>query len=161
HSYVAVDFLARRFGFPKLLEMLRLWGQGQKTPEVLERATGLKLAAIDAELRAEVGKHTASYRAQMHVRYEELAAGAKDAAAKPNDPVVQARLGLAKLAAHDVAAAEAAAKLAGEGKEAWLLRGEIALAKRDAKAAVAAYDKVVAQGGDGYDIRMRIATSAE
>jgi tetratricopeptide (TPR) repeat protein len=153
HSYVAVDFLARRFGFPKLLEMLRLWGQGKQTPEVLQKATGIPLAQIDAELRAEIEKRTASYRTQFHVRYEESAALPKDAP--------QWKVGLSKLGAHDIGAAEAAAKLAGDGKEAWVLRGEIALAKRDAKAAQAAYEKAIAAGADGYDLRMRVATSAE
>jgi Tfp pilus assembly protein PilF len=152
-SYVSVDFLARRFGFPKLLEMLRLWGQGKQTSEVLLKATGISIEKIDAELRAEIEKRTAPYRAQFHVRYEETGALPKDAP--------QWKVGLAKLAAHDVAAAEAAAKAAGEGKEAWVLRGEIALAKRDAKAAQAAYEKAITAGADGYDMRMRLATSAE
>ena len=148
-SYVSVDFLARRFGFPKLLEMLRLWGQGKQTPEVMLKATGIPLEKIDAELRAEIEKRTAPYRSQFHVRYDENVP--KDAPAW--------KQGLAKLAQHDIAGAEAAAK--GDSKEMWVLRGEIALAKRDAKAAQAAYEKAIAAGADGYDLRMRLATSAE
>ncbi|HJZ88088.1 MAG TPA: tetratricopeptide repeat protein [Polyangia bacterium] len=166
HSYVAVDFLARRFGFAKLTEMLKLWGQGKSTSAVLEQASGRKMADLDAELRAEIEKRVAGYRTQLFVRYDalELPAREKEAKAHPQDALMQARLGLARLAAHDVGGAETAAaaclKIVPEGRDCHVLRGEIAMAKREAKAALAAFDKVVATGADGYDLRMRLAAAA-
>jgi tetratricopeptide (TPR) repeat protein len=167
HSYVAVDFLAARFGFPKLVEMLKLWGQGRPTPEVLEKVTGMPLARLDAELRAHIEKRVARYRGQLAIAGDLLDGEAleKQVKAAPGDGSAWARLGLARLAARDLEGAQAAEKKAAaaapDGRDLWVLRGELAMARRDARAALGAYEKVLASGADGYDLRMRLGAAAE
>jgi tetratricopeptide (TPR) repeat protein len=149
-SYAAVDFLARRFGWPKIVGMLRAWGEGKSTIHVLEQATGRPIAQLDAELRADLEQRTQAYRGQLHV--------------STSDADAQARLGLARLGARDLAAAEAAAEAAlkvdPKCARAWVLRGDLAMAKRDAKAALAAYERALGAGADGYDLRMRLGAAA-
>src|SRR5262249_9511946 len=84
--------------------------------------------------------------------------------AAPTDAAKQAQVGLARFAARDLAGAQAAADkalaLAPGNARAWLLRGDLAMAKRDAKTALAAYEKGLAGGADGYDVRMRVGLAA-
>src|SRR5262249_15208 len=44
--------LEQHYGAPKMAEMLRLWGQGKSTPEVLKTALGKTPREIDQEFRA-------------------------------------------------------------------------------------------------------------
>ncbi|MEO8552705.1 MAG: tetratricopeptide repeat protein, partial [Kofleriaceae bacterium] len=50
-SAVTVEYLARTYGFPKIVEALKLYGKGKETPEVLKAITGKSIAQLDIEFR--------------------------------------------------------------------------------------------------------------
>jgi tetratricopeptide (TPR) repeat protein len=169
HAALAVDFLERRFGFPKLRAALVAWGRGERGPGVLERLAGMSAADLEKAFRAELGKRWARYDAQ-YLPTETLPARAevlRQAAADARDAGAQARLGLAALAAGDRPAARAALARAralhptkdSDQAVTFFLAGELALAAQDAAAAAAAFTGVLALGPafDGYDVRVRLA----
>ena len=166
---LAVDFLERRFGFPRLREALVAWGRGERGPGVLERLAGMRAAELETLFRADLARRWARYDAQ-YLPSQTLPprdAAARTAAAAPRDAGAQAGLGLAALAAGDRATARAAlarARALHPTKDAelaatYFLAGELALAAQDAPAAAAAFTGVLALGPafDGYDVRVRLA----
>jgi tetratricopeptide (TPR) repeat protein len=166
-SSVTIEFIARRWGFPKIVEGLRLFGKGKDTAEVIPAITGLSVAAFDAELRKHLDQRLAVYRGSFKVvlsDYDDLAALEKAAAARPTDAAAQAELALGHLAEEDAAGAQTAAQAAlaldGKNRKALFVLGELAAERGDLADAEARYRSLVAAGGDGYDVRMRLARLA-
>jgi len=170
HAALAVDFLERRFGFPRLRAALVAWGRGERGVGVLERLAGLDAAALERAFRAELATRWARYDAQWvptQTLVRAPAVAAREAAAAPRDAGAQARLGLESLARADRPAARAALARAralrptkSEDEATVLfLAGELALGAQDAPAAAAALTGVLALGAafDGYDVRVRLA----
>jgi len=116
-------------------------------------------AAFAADLRVQQPSYFSSYRVRYE-RFRDVAAFEAAARARPGDAVAQANLGLALFARRDLARARAQADraLALEPHlgEAHLLRGELGLALKDARAARAGYRAAIAAGLDGYEIRARL-----
>ena len=56
---------ATEYGMPKLSEMLRRWGAGQRTPQVLREVLGKPPEALDSEFRAFAEKRLARYSSQF------------------------------------------------------------------------------------------------
>jgi predicted Zn-dependent protease len=169
-SAVAVDFLDRRFGFRALREALAAFGRGEREPAVLEKLAGMPLAELERAFREELAKRFAGYRTQYLPAQllKPLPAGAAPSSAARE----QARAGVAALARADLDGANQAlararalvnqpAKPASVDDQAdtLFLSGEIALAKRDAAAAVAAFEGILTltPPHDGYDLRVRLA----
>src|ERR1043165_8730008 len=50
-SAVTIEYLIATYGFPKIVEALKLYGKGSETPEVLQAITGKPIAQLDAEFR--------------------------------------------------------------------------------------------------------------
>jgi tetratricopeptide (TPR) repeat protein len=155
HAALAVEFLERRFGFPALRAALAAWGRGERGDAVLERLAGMPAAALEKLFRADLQTRFARYERQY----------------LPSQTITgPVRAGLNALAEGDVAAAaraldkaRAAARSSRQTEaeaEAVFLSGEIALARRDADAAVAAFEGLLATdppSHDGYDVRVRLA----
>jgi tetratricopeptide (TPR) repeat protein len=170
HSALAVDFLERRFGMPRLLDALRAWGRGERGPGVLEKLAGMPTAELDKAFRDELQKRWSGFDKQ-YLPSQSLrrprAEAERAVAAAPRDAAAQARLGLACIAAGDRAAARAALAraralkpVAAEAQAAvFFLAGELALGAQDAEAAAAAFGGILALGAafDGYDVRVRLA----
>jgi tetratricopeptide (TPR) repeat protein len=166
HSYVAVDFLIRRFGWNAIVAMLRGFGEGRPATEVIARVSGQPIAALDAELAREIERRTKSYLDQLRAPESVALTLAQEAVrARPGDAAAQARLGFARLSARDLAGAAAAAQTALSRNPTeplgWLLRGEVAMAGKHAAEALTAYQKVIDLGKDGFDVRMRLGAAAE
>jgi tetratricopeptide (TPR) repeat protein len=170
HAALAVDFLERRFGFPRLRAALVAWGRGERGVGVLERLAGMDAAALERAFRAELATRWARYDAQWvptQTLVRARAAAAREAAAAARDAGAQARLGLEALARADRPAARAALSRAralrptkSEDEAAvFFLAGALALGAQDAAAAAAAFTGVLALGPafDGYDVRVRLA----
>src|SRR5262249_4873717 len=51
-SAVTIEYLAQTYGFPKIVEALKLYGKGKETPEVLRAITGKTIPQLDADFRA-------------------------------------------------------------------------------------------------------------
>ena len=160
---LAVEFLERRFGFAAIRSALVAYGRGERGAEVLEKVTGMPASALDAAFRADLGQKLARYDAQylptesLHGTPAATAHGAHDEAAR----------GIAALAAGDLDAARQALaharafshpSLDGEA-DTMFLAAEIALARRDADAAIAALHGLLGLGPsprDGYDVQVRL-----
>jgi tetratricopeptide (TPR) repeat protein len=164
----AIGFLERRFGFAAVRGALSAYGRGERGPRVLETVTGLPAAALDEAFRADLRTRLARYATQ-YLPTESLrgkpTAAPPDAAAR--DAGAEAARGLAALRAGDLEGARQALTRAravphpspdGEA-DTLFLAGEIALARRDADATVAALEALLALSPprDGYDVRVRLA----
>ncbi len=60
-----IVFMSETYGFPKLVKMLELWGQGKKTPDVVQGALGLSADKLDEAFRAWLKKRLARYQGQF------------------------------------------------------------------------------------------------
>jgi Tfp pilus assembly protein PilF len=170
HAALAVDFLERRFGFPRLRGALTAWGRGERGPGVLERLAGMDAAALERAFRAELATRWSRYDAQ-YLPSQTLARprdeAARDAAAAPRNVGAQVRLGLSALAVADRPTARAALARAralqseadADAAATFFLAGELALADQNAAAAAAAFSGILTLGPafDGYDVRVRLA----
>ena len=56
---MAIDFLIRRFGFPKIVQALKMFAAGKRTVEVLTTVTGQSIAALDRAFREDLKKKLA------------------------------------------------------------------------------------------------------
>lgn len=177
---VAIDFLVRRFGFPKIVEALRLFGTGLRTAEVLTRITGLGLPELDRAFRADLAEKLAPYRGTFFVRpsdysdiegleasIEKLEAVAEDKRSSDDKKRLARQHGLLAmgllrggggLRALDRVNAEIAAALAADpsNKEALLAECESLLRQRKKTEAEARLRGLIAAGGDGFDARQRL-----
>ena len=168
HAAVAVDFLERRFGFPALRDALEAFGRGASESAVLKKMTGLSPDALEREFRAELARRFARYDKQYLPPQPVRSSAVPAAARAPGTLRNWAARGLGALRAGDLDEAKKALDRAralpqpsaDEQADALFLAGEIALAQRDADAAVAAFEGLLDTGApprDGYEIRVRLA----
>jgi tetratricopeptide (TPR) repeat protein len=168
HAAVAVEFLERRFGFPALREALAAFGRGEPEAAVIAKMTGLSAEALERDFRAELGRRFARFDKQYLAPQPARAAAATSAGKTATSAREWAARGLAALRAGDVGEASKALERAraapqptvDDQADTLFLAGEIALARRDADAAVAAFEGLLdvgPTGHDGYDVRVRLA----
>jgi tetratricopeptide (TPR) repeat protein len=166
HAAVAVDFLERRFGFPALREALVAFGRGEAEADVLRKMTGLPPEALEREFRAELARRFARYDKQ-YLPPQPAREPAAASAGKPAGARDWVGRGLAALRAGDAGEARKALDRAraapqpsaDDQADTLFLAGEIALARRDADAAVAAFEgmlQIDPGPRDGYDVRVRL-----
>jgi cellulose synthase operon protein C len=167
-SAVTVEYLVQTYGFPKIVEALKLFAKGQETPAVLAAITGKKVAELDAEFRRYLEQRLAPYARTFKLPTRGLDNLTKlevavDAA--PKDALAQARLALGHYYAGDPANAEAATRkaLALDAKQpiARYIQAELALGNGDAATAKKVLTAMVADGIDSFDIRSRLAQIAQ
>ncbi|MBP6632262.1 MAG: tetratricopeptide repeat protein [Kofleriaceae bacterium] len=165
-SAVTLEYIVATYGFPKVVEALKLFGQGKETPEVVPAITGRTIAQFDADFRAYLQVRLAPYKGtyRLPTGTDDLVTLEKAIDAKPSDPARHARLALGHYAAGDVEQAQAAAQKAlGLDRKQPLARyllAEIALRSGDARAAKAQFQALVGSGIDSFDVRVRLATIA-
>ena len=167
-SAVTVEWLARTYGFPKIVEALKLYGKGQETPDVLKTITGKTIAQLDVDFHKYLEIRLAAYAGEFKlptrgfddVTKLEIAADAapKDAKAKAN-----VALGYYYAGDADKAGAAASAAIALDPKQpiARYILAEIAVHTGDAAKAKQLYVGLMADGHDSYDLRTRLAQLAE
>src|SRR5262249_44690473 len=95
-------FTVEAFGMKSVSQALKLWGQGVKTPDVIQRAFGVSGADYDAKFRAWALARMKRYDTQYMFddRGVPLDDAKRNAAANPNDANAHASLALALLHAH-------------------------------------------------------------
>ena len=171
HAAAAMDFLDRRFGFAKIRAALLQYGGGARGGEVLEALSGMKLDALETAFREDFARQTSRYDQQYlptQTLRRPLPDAERRALAAPRNVRAQVEWGLAALAHRDqktAAAAEAKAAALppasdGDAAAVLFLTAELALARREADAASAALQALLALPdgrGDGYDVRVRLA----
>jgi len=166
-SAVTVEWLARTYGFPKIVEALKLYGTGKETPAVLKQITGKTIAQLDVDFRKYLEIRLAPYagtfklptRGFDDVTKLEIAADAapKDAKAKANVALGYYYGGDAEKAG---AAAQQAIALDAKQPIARYILAEIAVHTGEAGKAKQLYTGLIADGHDSYDLRARLAQLA-
>ena len=166
-SAVTIEYIAQTYGFPKIVEALKLFGKGKETPEVIPAITGKTIAQFDAEFRKYLDLRLAPYKGtfRLPVVSDDLTKLEIEVSAKPRDATVRARLALGHYSAGDAekasAAIDEALKLDPKQPIARYLRGEIALRTGDPAKARGIYEGLVAEGHDSFDLRVRLASIAQ
>ncbi len=163
---LAVEFLVRRFGFPKIVEALNLFAKGERTREVLPKITGLSLAALDEAFRADLRQKLKPYEGTFFVRPSDYSDEDALKRAVKEHPTSARPLGLRAIAVvrgggdprdPEIAEALAAAfKLDPACKEALLADGERLSRLGKSAEAEARFRELISKGGDGYDVRQRL-----
>jgi predicted Zn-dependent protease len=166
-AFSAVKYVVERFGIEKVREMLRLWGQGKQTADVVQTALGVSLAALDRDFRTFTSERLAPFYADFQVDfapYRDLESTRARAAAAPKDADAQAGLAMAAIMADDFktadAAARAALRIAPQNRIANFALARVALQNHDAREAERCLRAILATGADGYGLRMMLAHAA-
>jgi cellulose synthase operon protein C len=167
-SSVIIEYIAQTYGFPKIVDGLKLFGQGKETPEVIEKITGKKVAEFDAEFRAYLAKRLAPYQGTFRLPsdgMQDVTALEIAADAKPKDAGARARVALGYYYAGDAEKANAAAlaALALDAKQpiATYVMAEIELRLGQPSKSRARFEALIANGHDSFDIRARLAQIAK
>jgi tetratricopeptide (TPR) repeat protein len=167
-SAVTIEYLIQTYGFPKIVDALKLYGKGQETPAVLLAITGKTIPQLDADFRAYLKIRLAPYAGTFKLPTRGLDDTAKleiavDAA--PKDARARANLALGYYYGGDAEKAQAAvqAALAIDPKQpiARYVWAEIAIHEGDAAEARNRFAALAVDGVDSYDLRMRLAQIAQ
>jgi tetratricopeptide (TPR) repeat protein len=157
-------FTVEQFGMPKVVDALKLWGQGVRTPEVIQRAFGLPTREYDARYRAWEMQKLARYKGQFVFREHPLSVEAATAkvTAAPGDARAHAELAIALLHAHKAKEAQpeldAALKLEPGNMVAHYVAAK--LSADDPAAARGHLEAIKSAGGDGFQVEMGLAELA-
>jgi len=167
-SAVTIEYLATTYGFPKIVEALKLYGKGKETPEVLRTITGKTIAQLDTDFRKYLDIRLKPYagtfklptRGFDDVTQLEIAA---DAAPKDGKARANVALGYYYQGEAEKSEANANAALALDPKQpiARFILAEIAVHKNDLAKAKKMYIALAADGFDNADLRARLAQMAE
>ena len=153
---------ATEYGMPKLSEMLREWGAGQRTPQVLRGVLGKAPEQLDGDFRAALAQRLSRYAGQFVPisRGGSIARAQAAVERSPDSAAAHATLALALLrrGRGDRAKSELARALALDPKlaDARFLDAQLA-AHEDPARAVAVLQKLIADGKDGYAVEMLLA----
>ncbi len=159
-------YLADRFGMAKITEMLRLWGEGKRTEDVIQRALGITPTELDRRVREAFRARLARYASQFIPDMHAPSLEGAEARAKldPKDPKKQVDLALALVNHRKLDEAEEAigAALAEDpiDPNAHFLKARILRAKKNSDGARRELIDMVHMGYDGYAVRMMLADFA-
>ncbi|MCC6524854.1 MAG: tetratricopeptide repeat protein [Polyangiaceae bacterium] len=162
-----VVFMAEKWGFDKLPVMLRLWGEGKRTPAVVKEALGVTAEELDQAFHGWLGPRLERYAKQFVPDRRQV-------------PLEQARRALADHPQSVPHLVKVAVALFGEGQEPeamatlalarsidpkdpeleWLDL-TLALRAKELDKAAALVLELIQNGHDGYAVRMRAADVAE
>jgi tetratricopeptide (TPR) repeat protein len=160
-------FAAKEFGFPKVVAMLPRWAAGERTAEVVKGALGVTPEELDRRFRAwlspRLSRYTKQYVPDLHA--PPLDDARKAARDNPNDSKRQVALALALYADGQKAEGDAvlaeALRLDPKQPDAHYIKLRMALRERNVAEAERVIAKMIADGNDGYAIRMKAADIAE
>lgn len=166
-SSMIVKYVAERFGFERVARMLREWGQGRTSEEVVQRALGVTIDDLDRDFREHTRQRLAQRARDFAVdfaRYADLDAARARAERSPSDAAARAELA-ASLMGHGQAqeaeqAAQAALRADASQPIALFVLARLALARRDPSAADQHLGRLIAAGHDGYEVRLLAARAA-
>jgi tetratricopeptide (TPR) repeat protein len=153
---------APEYGMPKLSEMLRQWGAGRRTPDVLQSVLGKSPEQLDREFRAFAEQRLARYRTQFvpNTRARPLAVAEAEVLRSPESAAAHTGLALARLrrGRADGADAELRRALTLDPKFADARFAAAQLSSHeDPAAAIASLAGMVRDGQDGYAVQMLFA----
>ena len=167
-SAVTLEYLIGTYGFPKIVEALKLYGKGRETPDVLQAITGKTIAQLDADFRKYLDIRLAPYAGTFKLPtrgFDDVTKLEIAADAAPRDAGARAHLALGHYYAGeaDKAMTAAGAALALDPKQpiARYIQAEVVLHQGDLPRARALYQGLIADGHDSFDLRSRLAQIAE
>ncbi|MBL8612239.1 MAG: tetratricopeptide repeat protein [Myxococcales bacterium] len=157
-----------RFGMPRVVEALKLWGMGLRTPDVLQKAFGVSASEYDAGFRAWAMKRLERYKGQyvFSDRSPPLDEAKAASEAAPNDAKKHVLYGLALLKERKLPEAkkeiERALAIDPKQMDAHFIAAKLSLsADKDVDGAIRHLDAIRAAGGDGYMVRDMYSDIAE
>ncbi|HEY1811098.1 MAG TPA: tetratricopeptide repeat protein [Kofleriaceae bacterium] len=166
-SAVTVEYLANTYGFPKIVEALKLFGQGKETRDVLKAITGKSVAELDRDFRNYLAVRLAPYAGTFKLPtrgFDDVTKLEIAADAAPKDARTRANVALGYLYAGDADKATQAANVAlaldRNQPIARYILAEVAVHAQDSDKAKELFDGLIADGHDSYDIRTRLAQLA-
>lgn len=166
-AYSAVKYVVERFGIERVRGMLKSWGEGKPSADVVQSALGVSLAQLDRDFRTFTTERLAHYGAEFELDftpYRDVDETRARAYAAPANPDAQASFAMASVLANDFASAEAAARaallIAPQHRIALFVLARVALQNRDAREAERCLRAMIATGADGYGLRMMLAHAA-
>jgi tetratricopeptide (TPR) repeat protein len=163
-----VTMMVERYGRPKMVKMLELWGKGKRTDPVVLEALGVASSELDAQFRQYLEGVLKRYTQQFMPlrRTGPLEAAEQRARANPNDARAQTIYALALRRARPEnqgrraavrRALDRALKLDPKLPDARFLVARVQLEEKQPAKAQATLEKMVADGIDGYDVEMSLA----
>lgn len=160
-------FMVQEFGFAKVVNMLPRWGKGERTPAVVQGALGVTSEELDRRFRAWLKPRLARYDKQY---VPDLHAPPLDDARKavlkaPRDAKKHVELALALFQDDQQQEAEAvlaeALRLDPKQPDANYIKLRMAFGQKKVADADRIINKMIADGNDGYALRMKAADLAE
>jgi len=159
------EFLDDEFGFEKIVEMLRAYGEDKQTPQVLQDVLGVSPAEYDERFRKWVGAYVADYRLVPRWSKKSLTKFRERAAGNPKDVEALARIAWTYFQRGNSVDAlmwlGRAWALSKTRPDLLALRGRIAMDAGRKDKAREWYEKYLAAGGDDFETRMHLAKLAE
>lgn len=162
-----VVFMASEFGFDKMPAMLTRWGNGERTPEVVKGALGITTEELDKRFRTWLEPHLGRYAKQFvpdlrAVPLDEARKAVKD---DPNNAKKHVDLALSLYQEDQAPEGDAmlrmAMRLDPKQPDAHYILLMRALRGKHVKEAGQLINKMIADGNDGYAVRMKAADLAE
>jgi cellulose synthase operon protein C len=156
-----------KFGMPKVVEALRLWGQGKKTPEVIKGAFGVSAQEYDAGYRSWQLARLSRYKNQylFTLKGKDVEEAKKNVQSAPTDAKAHVELAVALFRSHKAkeAKAELEAALAIDPKnaDAHYVAAQVARSDKDMDGAKKHLDTMRSTGHDGYVVHSMLADIAE
>lgn len=167
-SAVTIEYIVQTYGFPKIVDALKLFGKGKETPEVLQAITGKPIAALDAEFRKYLDIRLRPYAGTFKLPtrgFDDITKLEVAADAAPRDARAKASVALGYYyggeAEKAMAAATAALALDPKQPIARYIEAEVVLHQGDQAKAKAIYQGLIADGHDNFDLRTRLAQIAQ
>ena len=167
-SAVTIEWLAQTYGFPKLVDALKLYGKGKETPAVLKAITGKTIAQLDTDFHKYLEIRLAPYAGTFKLPtrgFDDVTRLEVAADAAPENAKARANVALAYYYGGDADKAGAAAQktiaLDPKNAIARYILAEIAVHTGDARTAKQLYTGLMIDGHDSYDLRARLAQLAQ
>jgi predicted Zn-dependent protease len=160
-------FIAQQFGFPKVVSMLPRWGEGQRLPEVVKGALGVTPEELDRRFRAWLGPRLDRYAKQYvpDLHAPPLDDARKAVKADPKNAKRYVELARALFADEQQPEGEAtlaeALRIDPKQPDVHYIMLRKALREKKLPEAERLVAKMIADGNDGYAIRMKAAEVAE
>jgi tetratricopeptide (TPR) repeat protein len=161
-------FLAEVYGFDKVVAHLPAWGQGKRTPEVVQQVLGISADELDVRFRKWLEPRLARYRKQFMPDIEppkSLQSARQAITDDPKSAAKHVKLALGLLAAGKKREAQATLQLAlqldKKQPDALYTLMRIAMADKDLAGAKKLGKRLIKNKRDGYAVRMKLADIAE
>jgi tetratricopeptide (TPR) repeat protein len=163
-SGLLVDHVVGRFGFAKLPEMLKAYGEDLTTVEVFRKVLGVSPEEVDASFLQAVEERVGGIRAQPAWNRASIERFKEALARDPKDVEAATNLARAWFQRGNTVDAESALARALEASPqhgpALLLRGEMLLQRQKREAAEKLFEEAFARGVEDFHVRMRLAALA-